>query len=134
MLARSRESLGIVDLGKRMLTFLESQNKDRLQIAEIQTCHGVLRWLRSPGRFPQGVRERKSWVKRRSLVADWGPFLPRYCKFPQLHGRLHDQASIIEGAKSFLDTQGVIGRCDLIAGNFLDSVPKDFEVKSILHD
>ena len=58
-------------------------------------------------------------------------------KFPQLHGCLYDQRSVIEGAKSFLEAQGVISRCNLISGDFFESVPKDFDaylMKSIIHD
>ena len=58
-------------------------------------------------------------------------------KFPNLHGCLYDQASVIEGARSFLDAKGVLNRCDLVSGNFLQSVPKSFAaylMKSILHD
>ena len=58
-------------------------------------------------------------------------------KFPQLHGCLYEQSSVIEGAKSFLEAQGVISRCNLISGDFFESVPKDFDaylMKSIIHD
>ncbi|HXV83106.1 MAG TPA: methyltransferase [Candidatus Binatia bacterium] len=58
-------------------------------------------------------------------------------KYPHLHGCLYDQASVIEGAKSFLDAKGVLSRCDLVSGDFLQSVPKGFDaylMKSILHD
>ncbi len=58
-------------------------------------------------------------------------------KYPQLHGCLYEQSSVIEGAKSFLEAQGVISRCNLISGNFFESVPRDFDaylMKSITHD
>ena len=58
-------------------------------------------------------------------------------KYPQLHGCLYDQSSVIEGAKSFLDAKGVLSRCDLVSGDFFQSVPKGFDaylMKSILHD
>lgn len=58
-------------------------------------------------------------------------------EFPHLHGCLYEQSSAIEGARSFLEAQGVISRCKLVAGDFFESVPKDFDVylmKSILHD
>ncbi len=58
-------------------------------------------------------------------------------KFQQLHGCLYEQSSVVEGAKSFLEAQGVISRCNLISGNFFESVPKDFDaylMKSIIHD
>jgi hypothetical protein len=58
-------------------------------------------------------------------------------KFPQLHGCLYEQSSVIEGAKSLLEAQGVISRCNLISGDFFESVPRDFDaylVKSIIHD
>jgi len=58
-------------------------------------------------------------------------------KFPQLHGCLFDQSSVIEKAKSFLEAQGVISRCNLISGTFFESVPKNFDaylMKSIIHD
>ena len=58
-------------------------------------------------------------------------------KFQQLHGCLYEQSSVVEGAKSFLEAQGVISRCNLISGDFFESVPKDFDaylMKSIIHD
>lgn len=58
-------------------------------------------------------------------------------KFPQLHGSLYDQGSVIEGAKSFLEAQDVIGRCSLVSGDFFQSVPKGFDaylMKTFLHD
>jgi hypothetical protein len=45
-------------------------------------------------------------------------------EYPQLHGCLYDQSSVIEGAKSFLDTKGVLSRCNLVSGDFFQSVPK----------
>jgi len=58
-------------------------------------------------------------------------------KFPQLHGCLYEQSSVIEEAKSFLEAQGVISRCDVISGDFFESVPKGFDgylMKSVTHD
>lgn len=58
-------------------------------------------------------------------------------KYPHLHGCLYDQSSVIDGAKSFLGAKGVLSRCDLVVGDFLQSVPKGFDaylMKSILHD
>ncbi len=43
---------------------------------------------------------------------------------PQAHGILFDQPPMIEEAKIFLKQEGVLDRCKLIPGSFLDSVPK----------
>ncbi len=58
-------------------------------------------------------------------------------KNPQMRGCLYERSSVIEGAKSFLETQGVINRCDLISGDFLESIPKGYDaylLKHVLHD
>ena len=58
-------------------------------------------------------------------------------KNPQMHGCLYEQSSVIEGAKTFLETRGVINRCDLISGDFLESIPESYDaylLKHVLHD
>jgi len=54
-------------------------------------------------------------------------------KNPQMHGCLYEQSSVIEGAKTFLETRGVINRCDLISGNFLESIPKGYDAYLMRH-
>ena len=56
---------------------------------------------------------------------------------PQMRGCLYEQSSVIEGAKTVLETQGVINRCDLISGDFLESIPKGYDaylLKHVLND
>jgi hypothetical protein len=43
--------------------------------------------------------------------------------YPRLHGILFDLPSVVEGARRFLVTEGVDDRCELMAGDFLHSVP-----------
>ncbi len=54
-------------------------------------------------------------------------------KNPQMHGCLYEQSSVIDGAKSFLETRGVINRCDLISGDFLESIPKGYDAYLLRH-
>jgi len=58
-------------------------------------------------------------------------------KNPQMRGCLYEQSSVIEGAKTFLETQGVINRCDLISGDYFESIPKGYDaylLKHVLND
>ena len=43
--------------------------------------------------------------------------------YPHMHGILFDLPSVVEGARGFLVTEGVDDRCELMAGDFLQSVP-----------
>ena len=54
-------------------------------------------------------------------------------KNPQMRGCLYEQSSVIEGAKTFLETRGVINRCDLISGDFLESIPKGYDAYLLRH-
>jgi len=58
-------------------------------------------------------------------------------KNPQIRGCLLERSSVIEGAKTFLETRGMINRCDLISGDFLESIPESYDaylLKHVLHD
>lgn len=54
-------------------------------------------------------------------------------KNPQMCGCLYEQSSVIEGAKTFLETRGVINRCDLISGDFLESIPQGYDAYLLKH-
>lgn len=56
---------------------------------------------------------------------------------PQMRGILFDSPQVIEGARSVIEKSDVAGRCDLIAGNFFESVPAGGDthiLKWIIHD
>ncbi len=56
---------------------------------------------------------------------------------PQLRGILFDQAQVIEGAREPIRDQGLTARCDLVAGNFFESLPRGADayiLKYIIHD
>ncbi len=58
-------------------------------------------------------------------------------KNPQMRGCLYEQGSAIEGAKTVLETRGVLKRCDLIPGDFFESIPESYDaylLKHVLHD
>ncbi|MBW4510711.1 MAG: methyltransferase [Scytonematopsis contorta HA4267-MV1] len=58
-------------------------------------------------------------------------------KYPTMQGILFDQESVLEGAKPLLETFGVADRCQLIAGNFFESIPDGADayiMKNIIHD
>jgi hypothetical protein len=55
----------------------------------------------------------------------------------KMKGVLFDQPSVIEGAKHLLGNQGVSSRCELIGGDFFQSVPAGgdaYILRHILHD
>ena len=43
--------------------------------------------------------------------------------YPRLHGILFDLPAVVDGARGFLMAEGVDDRCELMAGDFLHSVP-----------
>ena len=54
-----------------------------------------------------------------------------------IRGLLFDQASVIEQAKSQIAEAELTGRCDAVAGSFLESVPAGADasfIKHVLHD
>jgi len=56
---------------------------------------------------------------------------------PNLRGVLFDRAATIEHAPSFLETAGVRDRCELVAGDFFEAVPRGGDVyllSWVLHD
>jgi len=56
---------------------------------------------------------------------------------PQVAGALFDMPPVIEGAKKLLEKEGVAARCELIAGDFFESVPVGgdaYLMKHIIHD
>ena len=56
---------------------------------------------------------------------------------PKMRGVIVDLKPGLEGAPAQLDAAGVAGRCELVVGNFFDSVPKDgdaYLLRWILHD
>ena len=57
-------------------------------------------------------------------------------KHPTMKGILYDGAPVISGAKSVLEAHGVGERCELIAGDFFESVPASdaYIMKHIIHD
>ncbi|BAZ23677.1 O-methyltransferase family 2 [Kalymmatonema gypsitolerans NIES-4073] len=55
---------------------------------------------------------------------------------PTIEGILFDQPSVIEGAKSVLEAEGVSKRCELVAGSFFESVPSGgdaYILKYVIH-
>jgi hypothetical protein len=56
---------------------------------------------------------------------------------PQLHGILFDQPQVVEGARSRITSEGLTSRCDVVAGDFFQVVPRGgdaYMLKSIIHD
>src|SRR5262249_1439176 len=55
---------------------------------------------------------------------------------PQLRGMVVELPSLTEDARQVLEAAGVAGRCDVVAGDYLESVPAGGDVyvlKSIIH-
>ncbi len=56
---------------------------------------------------------------------------------PHLRGILFDLPSVVDGAKSILEAEGIAERCELVGGDFFESVPRGgdaYVLKIILHD
>ena len=56
--------------------------------------------------------------------------------FPQLKGVLYDLEDAISGAQELLSKAGVSHRCEVVAGNIMESIPKGYEaylMKHIVH-
>jgi hypothetical protein len=56
---------------------------------------------------------------------------------PHIGGILFDLPSVIEGARNNIEAEGLGGRCEVIAGDFLQSVPQGADayiLKHIIHD
>lgn len=58
-------------------------------------------------------------------------------RHPHLRGVLCDDPRVLESARPLLEARGVLGRVELVAGSFFDSVPAGADaylLKNILHD
>ena len=57
-------------------------------------------------------------------------------KNPSLHGILYDLPHVMASAREKLEAQGLLARCDVVAGDFFKSVPAAdlYVLKQILHD
>src|SRR5437764_1450081 len=58
-------------------------------------------------------------------------------QYPQMHGMLFDRPHVIAGARSFLETEGVAQRCELLSGDFFEAVPSGgdaYILQNIIHD
>ncbi|MDQ3946597.1 MAG: hydroxyneurosporene methyltransferase, partial [Actinomycetota bacterium] len=56
---------------------------------------------------------------------------------PSMRGVLFDQAHVIDGARAALGEAGLLERCELVAGDFFESVPAGadaYSFKWIIHD
>jgi hypothetical protein len=56
---------------------------------------------------------------------------------PHLRGTLFDQPATAEGAKPRFERAGLLDRCEVVGGNFLESVPAGADLyilKNIIHD
>jgi C-methyltransferase len=56
---------------------------------------------------------------------------------PGLRGALFEQPQVLAGARSNLEGERLLERCDLVAGNFFESVPSGYDayvLKYIIHD
>jgi len=57
-------------------------------------------------------------------------------KYPDVTGVLTDLPAVVAEAKAFIETQGLGGRCEVVATDLLESVPKGGDIyvmKSVLH-
>jgi hypothetical protein len=58
-------------------------------------------------------------------------------RYPQLHGVLFEQSSVIDHAFDLMSRAGLSQRCTLVAGDFFEAVPSDGDVyllKSVMHN
>jgi hypothetical protein len=58
-------------------------------------------------------------------------------KYPTMTGILYDTAPIVAQAKELVEKHGVANRCQMVGGNFFESVPSGgdaYMMKHIIHD
>ncbi len=58
-------------------------------------------------------------------------------KNPKLTGVVYDRPNVVDGARKTLEQAGLTGRCEVVAGDFLESVPSGADgyiLSHILHD
>ena len=56
---------------------------------------------------------------------------------PKMRGILFDQPDVVEGARKRMEAEGLSDRCEVVAGNFFESVPEGADayiLKWIIHD
>jgi hypothetical protein len=56
---------------------------------------------------------------------------------PHIRGTLFDQPAVVTGARAVLAERGVIERCDIVGGSFLETVPKGgdaYLMRVVIHD
>lgn len=56
---------------------------------------------------------------------------------PSLRGILFDRPDVVDAARAVLEQQGVASRCDLVGGDFFESVPAGcdrYTLQAIVHD
>jgi hypothetical protein len=68
----------------------------------------------------------------------YGPLLAAILKAnPQAEGVLFDTETIVEGARRYLEGEGLLERCELVAGDFFEAVPAGgdlYVLSQVLHD
>jgi len=52
--------------------------------------------------------------------------------YPNIEGTLFDRAHVIERACAFLSAEGVMSRCQIVAGDFFENIPPDADVYVLL--
>jgi len=58
-------------------------------------------------------------------------------RYPSIRGLLFDLPPVVERARKKLEASGLLGRCELVAGSFLEMVPAGasiYMMKTIIHD
>ncbi|NEP84450.1 MAG: hypothetical protein F6K39_43870 [Okeania sp. SIO3B3] len=55
--------------------------------------------------------------------------------YPEMNGLLFEQPATLEAAKNLLEAEGVLHRCQLVGGNWFESIPDgaDIYLTSVLH-
>jgi hypothetical protein len=59
------------------------------------------------------------------------------CAHPHMRGTLFDQSDVVAGAKALLTERGVIDRCNIVGGNFFETVPEGADaylMRVVVHD
>jgi hypothetical protein len=57
--------------------------------------------------------------------------------YPEMGAILFDMPSVVEGSRKQLEAVGIAGRCEVVAGNFFEFVPKGggcYILSSVIHD
>ncbi|NJM73988.1 MAG: methyltransferase [Scytonema sp. RU_4_4] len=120
--------------GKKPLPFMMAQNPEEI----MQTLSEAVNALTS-SIIPVMLTsyDFSPFSKIVDVGGGYGALITEILKMnPTMKGILFDQPPVAQGARHFIETKGIAERCEIVAGNFLESVPSGgdaYVLKHVLH-